>query len=94
MIRRLLFWAVALTALNDPLLAVGDEPVDPYLWLEDVAGAKASGLGQRTKRREHERADQVGAVPVAGAAAPRGPRLGSEDPGHPEAWPVLLQLLA
>jgi prolyl oligopeptidase len=41
MIRRLLFWAVALTALNDPLLAVGDEPVDPYLWLEDAAGAKA-----------------------------------------------------
>ena len=41
MIRRLLFWAVALTALNDPLLAVGDEPLDPYLWLEDAAGAKA-----------------------------------------------------
>ena len=41
MIRRLLFWAVALTTLNDPLLAVGDEPDDPYLWLEDVAGAKA-----------------------------------------------------
>jgi prolyl oligopeptidase len=41
MIRRLLWWTLALTTLNAPLLAVGDEPVDPYSWLEDVAGAKA-----------------------------------------------------
>ena len=41
MIRRLLCWTLALTTLNAPVLAVGDEPVDPYSWLEDVAGAKA-----------------------------------------------------
>ena len=41
MIRRLLFWTLAATTLSAPLLAVGDEPDDPYSWLEDVAGAKA-----------------------------------------------------
>ncbi len=40
MIRCLLFWTLAIM-LNAPLLAVGDEPDDPYAWLEDVAGEKA-----------------------------------------------------
>ena len=40
MTRRLLFWTLAIM-LHAPLLAVGDEPDDPYPWLEDVTGAKA-----------------------------------------------------
>ena len=40
MTRRLLIWTMALM-FNTPVLIAGDEPDDPYLWLEEVAGAKA-----------------------------------------------------
>jgi prolyl oligopeptidase len=41
MIRRLLFGTLAVITMSAPLLAVGDGPDNPYIWLEEVAGEKA-----------------------------------------------------
>ena len=93
MTHHLLIWTLALM-LSAPLLTAGDDPEDPYQWLEEVLGREAAGLGQGAECREHERADSVRRVPRARASHSRDPRLRRSHPGHPEDRPVLLQLLA
>ena len=93
MTRRLLIWTMALM-FNTPVLIAGDEPDDPYQWLEEVAGAEAlAWVKERNAESTGEltRSDSSGRS-ISGILG--DPRLRRPDPGHPEGGPALLQLLA
>ena len=84
----LVTWMLALMH-NAAGPTIGDEPEDPYQWLEDVTGAKALAWVKERNAESVKELTQSAGFQGARAPHPADPRFRGSDPGRRRSWGLI-----